>query len=127
MSLCSACVCSITARSVSPSHDGFALGLAGEHDARRGGEVALDVTQQLGAVHAGHAHVGDHDVRGSFLHLLERLLAAEREGHVPAFALLAQTVAEAVENGLFVVDKEHVERRSVHAAACLGVEMGSRT
>src|SRR3712207_8939654 len=38
------------------SHDGFTLGLAGEHDARRRGVIALDVAQQLGAVHARHAH-----------------------------------------------------------------------
>ena len=87
------------------THDGFALGLAGQHDARGRGEVALDVAQQLGAVHAGHAHVGDDDVRRSLLHLLERLLAAEREGHLPALALLSQGIAQAIENGLFVIDK----------------------
>ena len=87
------------------AHDGFALRLAGQHDARRGGEVALDVAQQLGAVHARHAHVGDDHVGRSLLHLLERLLAAEREGHLPALAFLAQGIAQAIENGLFVIDK----------------------
>ena len=87
------------------AHDGFALGLAGQHDARRGGEVALDVAQQLGAVHAGHAHVGDDDVRGRLLHRFERLLAAEGEGHFPALAFLAQGIAQAIEDGLFVIDK----------------------
>jgi hypothetical protein len=87
------------------AHDGFAFRLARQHDARRAREVALDVAQQLGAVHAGHAHVGDDDVRRGLLHLLERLLAAEREGHVPALALLAQGVAQTIEDGLFVVDK----------------------
>ena len=87
------------------AHDGFAFRLARQHDARRGGEVALDVPQQLGAIHAGHAHVGDDDVRGRLLHLLERLLAAECEGHVPALAFLSQGITQAIENGLFVVDK----------------------
>jgi hypothetical protein len=86
-------------------HDGFALGLAGQHDARRGGEVALDVAQQLGAVHARHAHVGDDHVRRRLLHVFEGLLAAEGEGHLPALAFLAQGVAQAIEDGLFVVDK----------------------
>ena len=87
------------------AHDRFALRLARQHDARRGGEVALDVAQQFGAVHAGHAHVGDDDVRRSLLHLLQRLLAAERERHVPALAFLAQGISQAIEDGLFVVDK----------------------
>ena len=86
-------------------HDGFALRLAGEHDACRGGEVTLDVAQQLGAIHARHAHVGDDHVGRRLLHLLERLLAAEREGHVPALAFLAQGIPQAIENGLFVIDK----------------------
>ena len=86
-------------------HDGFALRLAGEHDARRGGEVTLDVAQQLGAIHARHAHVGDDHVGRRLLHLLERLLAAEREGHLPALAFLAQGIAQAIEDGLFVIDK----------------------
>jgi hypothetical protein len=63
------------------------------------------VPQQFSAVHTGHAHVGDDDVRGGLLHVFERLLAAEREGHVPALALLAQGIAQAIENGLFVIDK----------------------
>jgi hypothetical protein len=71
-------------------HDGFAFRLARQHDACRGREVALDVAQQLGAVHARHAHVGDDDVGRRLLHVLQRLLAAEREGHFPALAFLAQ-------------------------------------
>ena len=87
------------------AHDGFAFRLAGQHDARRGGEIALDVAQQLGAVHAGHAHVSDDDVGRGLLHRIEGLLAAEREGHLPALALLAQRVAQAIEDGLLVIDK----------------------
>jgi hypothetical protein len=89
-------------------HDGFALGLPGQHDARRRREVALDVSQQLRAVHAGHAHVGDDHVGRGLLHGVERLLAAEREGHLPALAFLAQRIAQAIEDGLLVIDKQHV-------------------
>ena len=83
----------------------FALGLAGQHDAGGGREVTLNVAQQFGAVHAGHAHVGDDDVRGRLLHCFQRLLAAEGEGHFPTLAFLAQGVTQAIENGLFVIDK----------------------
>ena len=72
------------------AHDGFALGLSGEHDARGGREIALDLAKQFGAVHARHAHVGDDHVGRRLLHVVERLLPAERERHFPPLALLAQ-------------------------------------
>jgi hypothetical protein len=37
--------------------------------------------------------------------VFQGLLAAEGESHVPTLALLAEGVAQAIEDGLFVVDK----------------------
>jgi hypothetical protein len=37
--------------------------------------------------------------------VFERLLAAESKGHVPTLAFLSQGIAQAIEDGLFVIDK----------------------
>jgi hypothetical protein len=71
-------------------HDRLAFRLARQHDARGRGKIPLDVPQQLRAIHAGHAHVGDDHVGRRLLHRVQCLLAAQREGHFPALALLAQ-------------------------------------
>ena len=58
---------------------------------------------------AGHAHVGDHVLRGVALHHGERLVDARGGDHVPT--LLSQVRAKREAEVLLVVDEQHPHRR----------------
>src|SRR5687767_14915024 len=96
-------------------HDRFGLGLPGEDEANRVGVVALHDFQQLRAVHARHAHVGDHDFAGLGAQRIERRLGAADEGHLPLVALGPKHALQAFEHAWFVVDENDPNR--VQAAA----------
>lgn len=101
---------------------GLCLGVAGEHDARHSGVGVAHQSEQLGPVHAGHAHVRHHDVAGCLREMVERLRPSDAERHVPLVSLGAQGAPEAVEDTGLVVDEQ--DRRH-YATAVLGPTMGS--
>jgi hypothetical protein len=59
------------------------VGVPGQDHPDRLGVAPPHLVQQLGAVHARHAHVGHHHVEGGRGHGGQGLFAAAHEGHVP--------------------------------------------
>jgi len=90
--------------------DGGQVGVAGEQDAAGGGIQAVDLGQQRGAVHAGHARIAHHQIDRPGRHDLQRLGAAGGQYHV--IGLAAQQAAQAVKDRLFIVDQQNNGLRS---------------
>jgi hypothetical protein len=59
----------------------------------------------LGAIHPGHAHVGDHNVKWGLSHGLQGFGAAVGECDFPLCAHAAQAVLDALQNHGFIIDK----------------------
>ena len=68
--------------------------------------VGPNVLEELYAVHAGHLHVGHHDIEWFLLHRRERRVPRGDERHVPYPALSPQRPLQAVEDVRFVINKE---------------------
>ena len=49
------------------AHGGFRVGTSGEHDADRVGSNVAHSGEELGAIHDGHAHVGNHHDVGAII------------------------------------------------------------
>ena len=71
----------------------------------------LDVGEELAAVHAGHAHVGDDHVEGRHLHERQRGFAAFGEGHVPVQSAAVQHAPQARQDPGFVIDEKDAFHR----------------
>ena len=99
----------------------YAVAISGTH--------GKTTTTSMVATILGHAGVDPTTVVGGVVETLgsnarvgkSDWFVTEADESDRSFLMLYPTIA-VVTN----IDKEHMERRSVHAAACLGVEMGSR-
>lgn len=85
--------------------DGGQVSVAGQQDTTGGGIQTMHLGQQRCPVHAGHACIAHYQVNGPTGHDLEGLGAAGRQHHVVGLA--TQQAAQAVENRLFIVHKQH--------------------
>ena len=101
-------------------HHGFGLGLPGEDQADGVGIFALHDLEQLGAAHAGHAHVRDHHLAGLGAQRIERRLRAADEGHLPLVALGTQHALQAFEHARLVVDEDDADCVQAAAPAASG-------
>ena len=76
-------------------------------DDARGPRMALhDLVQQLGAIHAGHAHVGHHHVRGMLRHQLHRVRPAAGKNHLPFPAHPVERPLQPLQDQRLVIHKE---------------------
>jgi hypothetical protein len=86
-------------------HGGLHVGISGEQHSHGIGRPLANLGQEVGAVHAGHAHVGDDDRPGTapFDHP-EALFAADGGSDIE---LAVEDSQVALEGGGFVVDAEN--------------------
>ena len=87
------------------SQDGFAIRLSGKNDADGARKFGLDQVEQFGAIHAGHAHVGDHDVEGGESHGLQSFRPAVGEFDFPLGPHGAQAALNALQHQRLVIDE----------------------
>jgi len=80
--------------------------IAAEHDSNGLGEFLADDFEQLKAVFFGHSQVRNDHIIGIGLQSGEGLLAAADKLHLPLASHGMQHAAEAVENIVFVVNKQ---------------------
>src|SRR5271155_5176844 len=92
---------------------GFQFGVAGKNDAKDAGILFAHGFEQSGAIHSGHAHIGNDHVERSGLHHLQRGLTAGSERHFPDIALRTQHALQAFENPAFIIHKNN----SLHDAS----------
>ena len=59
------------------------------------------------SVHAWHAHVRHDDIKVPACKMQQRVVAAQREVHLPTVLQVSQPVLQAIENGLFVVNEQY--------------------
>jgi len=81
------------------------IGIAREHNAGCTRETVADVTEQRGAIHAWHPHIGNHNVEAARFAGLQRGFASHRKLHIPTFPIGVEHPPDAVENLAFVVDE----------------------
>jgi hypothetical protein len=91
------------------------IGVRGDHDDREGMAFAGNSAQGLHAIRAGHAHVGDEDVRLRVLQRVEKGISGFEGACVHAFVI--QRPVEHPAYGGVVVDDPHREFASAHAAS----------
>jgi len=89
------------------AHNRLFVGLAGQHDADGVGVLFLNYFQKLGAIHAGHAHIGDNHVIAVRSHELQRFAPTAGKVHIILVSQPSQHAPQAVEDIRFVIDKEH--------------------
>ena len=85
------------------------IGVTREDDPHRPRVAVADAGEQLGAVHAGHAHVRHDDVELVLFEQLQRRLRPAGEVHLPVAAPAAQHPSQSVEDHLLVVDEQHAQ------------------
>jgi hypothetical protein len=85
--------------------------LTGEHHSQSLRLREPHPPEQLGAVHAGHSHVGDDRVERRLLERLERLRCTLGEDHLPLLALGAQAQAEALQDARLVIHEQEAHHR----------------
>ncbi|MNL06864.1 hypothetical protein D3C87_1275160 [compost metagenome] len=92
-----------------PFIDGFdndrRIGVTGQHDPGGVGVSLMDMGQQRGAVHIGHARIAHHQVDGLLRHDLQGLGTAGGQQHV--IGLAAQKTTQAVEDRRLIIDQQH--------------------
>jgi hypothetical protein len=82
------------------------VGVTGEHDSRGVGIVLMDVGQQRGAVHIGHARIAHHQIDRLQRHDRQGLGPAGGEQHV--IGLAAHQAPQAIKDGLLIIDQQHL-------------------
>ena len=75
-------------------------------DAHRGGPTRFDEREQLTAVHARHAHVGDNEVDGFPIENGKRLIAADDKLHTPVVPVLIEPGPQPLQQFALIVDEK---------------------
>src|SRR5437763_912922 len=82
--------------------------MARQDEPGRSWEALHYLVEKLGAVHPGHAHVRNYDVKGMLADALQGFDATIYEFHVPLVAHRIEHALETLENEGFVVNKQDI-------------------
>ncbi|MNV61718.1 hypothetical protein D3C71_1542400 [compost metagenome] len=78
----------------------------GQHDPRGLRIEPMDMRQQRGTVHIGHACIAHHQIHRLLRHDFQRLRATAGQQHIVGLA--AQQAAQTAEDRFLVIDQQHL-------------------
>ena len=86
------------------AHHRVSVGMAGQHDADRLGRAQFHLMQKLGAVHAGHHEITDHQMHRPLCQLFERFLAAAGSDYLVVF--LTKNPGQRLDDAQFIIHQQ---------------------